>query len=220
MVGDISWPEHVAIHTVPFQVAVDTRIPLILYGEHSPTEYGGPQDVYENRRMTRRWAAEYAGYLGLRVSDLIGTEGLTKRDMSDYECPNDQYLEKIGVEAHFLGQYIEWDSHRNSRVAIDHGMQYQLPCKANWWNAENQDNAQTGIHDYFGYLKYGYGRGCAQISVDIRNELISREDALKWVEKHDGLFPDKYMGVSLEEILDRIDVTRDEFDEYCKIYEG
>src|SRR6185312_8077653 len=41
-VGDISWPEHVAIFTVPVRIAVQLKIPLIIWGENSQHEYGGP----------------------------------------------------------------------------------------------------------------------------------------------------------------------------------
>jgi len=60
------------------------------------------------------------------------------------------------------------------------------------------------------YRKYGYGRGCAQISVDIRYGLISRGTALEWVEKVDGIFPTLYAGVWISEVLDRIGMQRDE----------
>src|SRR3990167_9279223 len=34
-VGDISWPEHVRIFTVPVRLAVQYQIPLIIWGENS-----------------------------------------------------------------------------------------------------------------------------------------------------------------------------------------
>ena len=212
LVGDISFPEHVAIHTVPFQVAVDTGISLLIYGEHSPTEYGGPPDIHENRKMTRRWAAEYAGYLGLRIGDIVGMDGLQAKDLRDYQCPSDSDLAGLGVEAYFLGQFLPWNSHENAARSIANGFVYELPSPANWWPWENQDSGHTGIHDHMMYLKYGYGRGCAQISVDVRNGLIDRAAALAWVEEHDGLFPQVYAGVPVEDVLDRIGMTRPELD--------
>ena len=41
-VGDISWPEHVTIFTMPVRLAVQMGIPLIVWGENSQNEYGGP----------------------------------------------------------------------------------------------------------------------------------------------------------------------------------
>jgi hypothetical protein len=54
---------------------------------------------------------------------------------------------------------------------------------------ENLDNAQTGLHDWFMWLKYGFGRGCQQISVDVRAGNVKREHALAWLDEHEGAFP-------------------------------
>ena len=119
------------------------------------------------------------------------------------------------ITAYFLGQFYPWDSRRNAAVAVDNGMRFQSPSKANWWNFENLDNYQTGIHDFFGYLKYGYGRMAAQISVDIRNGVIGRNDAMLMVRRRDGFFPDTYMGKPTDWILDYLRIDRRKFIGYC-----
>jgi N-acetyl sugar amidotransferase len=217
LVGDISWPEHASIFSAPFRYATSYGIPLIFYGENPQSQYGGPLGSEEARQMTRRWTQEFGGFLGLRPSDLVGMEGITERDMQDYELPSREAMDRVGVEAHFLGQYIPWDSHQNAEVAMGNGMEVFFspttlepcpPCNANWWPWENLDNAQTGLHDHLMYLKYSYGRGAAQISVDIRSGRISREEALKWVKENDGQFPNVYAGVHIEEVLERIKMKR------------
>lgn len=222
MVGDISWPEHAAIFSTPFRAAVDLKIPLIMYGECPQQEYGGPMGSEQAMQMTQRWRAEFGGFLGLRPQDFVGVNGITKQDMKDYELPGELAMVATrmsitkgaqGIEAHFLGQYLPWDSRRNAEVAVTMGMRAALPCRANYWPAENLDNAQTGLHDYFGFLKYGYGRGCAQISVDVRAGRANRESAMKWVAKNDGAFPEFYAGVSIDEVLDRIGMTRQELNQ-------
>lgn len=213
MVGDISWPEHVSIFTTPFKVSEQLGIPLIFYGENPQHQYGGPKGSEEAKTMTRRWTQEFGGFLGLRPRDCLGVDGITQRDMADYELPND-----INAEAHFLGKYVEWDSNRNAGVAIENGLVYQKPCEANWWEVENQDNAQTGLHDHFMFRKYGYGRGCTQISVDVRNGLISRKEALEWINEWDGFFPYEYMGVAYREILYEIGLKKDDIKNLLALY--
>jgi hypothetical protein len=203
LVGDISHPEHMAIFSTPFNAALDLGINLIFYGENPQDQYGGPLGSEESRQLTMRWRSEFGGFLGLRPGDFIGMCGITERQMEDYMVRTDQ---SVPIEAHFLGQYIPWDSRRNAETAIAHGMQCVKPSRANWWAAENLDNAQTGIHDHFMRLKYGFGRGCQQISVDVRAGLVKRDHALAWVEEFDHLFPLEYAGVSLHEVLDRLDV--------------
>ena len=207
LVGDISWPEHASIFSTPFRMAKALNIPLIMFGENPQNCYGGPLGTEEAKQMTKRWTQEFGGFLGLRPSDFVGMEGITERDMRDYLLPDDME----GLEAHFLGQYIEWDSHRNGFVSIRNGMQYELPSFANSWLTENQDNAQTGIHDHVMFRKFGYGRGCAQISVDVRAGRATRNDAMQWVDDHDGVFPYKYMQVPYEEVLSKIGMAEDRF---------
>jgi hypothetical protein len=216
LVGDISWPEHAAIFSTPFKASMDLNIPLIMYGENPQLEYGGPMGSEQSRQMTERWRSEFGGFLGLRTSDFVGMDAITERDMSDYEPPKpltgiSSYFSIEDVEAHFLGQYLPWDSHKNAELSLDHGMIQEKPSDANWWDHENCDNAQTGIHDYFMFLKYGYGRGCSQISVDIRNGLVGRKEALMWVEEHDGVLSDYYMGVHKWDILMSIGITPHEY---------
>lgn len=210
LVGDISLPEHMAIFTTPFKMAVALGIPLIMYGENSQFEYGGPPGSEGAREMTRRWVHEFGGHLGVRPSDLVGQDGITARDMQDYEFPKAEALDALNIEAHFLGQYVKWDSHRNAQVALKNGMRTVEVSPANWWPWENLDCALTMIHDAMMYRKFGYGRGCAQISVDVRAGMISREKALAWVLANDGKFPEKYAGVTLQEMLVRLDLPRSE----------
>ena len=207
LVGDISWPEHVLIHRVPFRVACDLGIPLLFYGECPNEAYGGPAGTDQTREMTQRWVSEYGGFLGLRTDDLAGQAGISERDLVDYEAPSVEMVKKLGLKAYFLGQFLFWDSHENARVAVAHGMKQELPTRANWWPAENLDNASTGLHDHLMYRKYGYGRAVAQLSVDIRLGRIERDEALEVTRGRDGRFSYLYAGVGINKILDRIRLT-------------
>ena len=214
MVGDISWPEHAAIFSTPFKMALNIGHDLIMYGENPQDQYGGPAGTEEARTMTRRWVTEFGGFLGLRPDDFVGMEGITERDMADYR------IDAIDdIEAHFLGQYIPWDSRRNAEVAQQSGMQLFMdeagrpvpPCDGNWFPWENLDNGSTGLHDLFALLKFGYSRGTAQLSIDVRAGNITRDHALTMAEHFDKCFPHRYCGVHVNEILDRIGMSGAKF---------
>ena len=208
MVGDISWPEHVAIFTTPMRIAVSLGILLVFYGENPQAAYGGPIGEQDACQMTRRWVSEFGGFLGLRPSDMVGKLGITSKDMDEYRFPDEKLIKKAGCEAHFLGQYLgPWNGRHNAKVAIEHGFRCDRPCVNSWWEFENQDNVMTGIHDYMMYLKYGYGRACAQLSVDIRSGFISRDVAYKELKEREGAFPAVYMGVPIQDVCRRIGIT-------------
>jgi N-acetyl sugar amidotransferase len=215
-VGDISWPEHVGIFTIPVRAAVQFQVPLIIWGENSQNEYGGPASAAENNVLNRRWLEEFGGLLGLRVSDLVGQEGLRQRDLIPYSYPSDEDLKKIGVTGLFLGYYIPWDGYANSLIAQAHGFRsFDCTVEGSVVNYENLDNHQTGIHDYFKFLKFGFGRSSDIASLHIRRGRITRKEGMEMVRVHDGKFPWTYLGKPIEEILGKIDLELDQFISLC-----
>jgi N-acetyl sugar amidotransferase len=215
-VGDISWPEHVTIFTIPVRLAVQIGVPLIIWGENPQHEYGGPAGAAEGNTLTRRWLEEFGGLLGLRVSDLIGQEGIERRHLIQYTYPTDEELERVGVTGLFLGYYLPWDGYGNALYAQAHGLEtYHKPVEGSLVNYENLDNHQTGIHDYFKFIKYAFGRATDLACMHVRRGRLSREDAVRLVTEHDGKFPWEYLGKPLEDILGEIDMTLEEFVRVC-----
>ena len=54
-----------------------------------------------------------------------------------------------------------------------------------------------------------------QLSYQIRRNNISREEGIKLVKKLEGKYPKTYMGKSLEKILNKINLTKKDFDKIC-----
>ena len=76
-----------------------------------------------------------------------------------------------------------------------------------WLEGENLDNEQTGLHNLFMYLKFGYGRATAQLSQEIRRGRISREKAVEYARLFDGEIPWQYVEAPLHTVLERIDMS-------------
>lgn len=218
-VGDISWPEHVGIFTIPVRAAVQFEIPLIVWGENSQNEYGGPAAAQSSNVLTRRWLEEFGGLLGLRVSDLTDAYGIPANKLLPYQYPSNEELSRVGVTGLFLGHYIPWDGLSNALISTAHGFT-SLPhaVEGSMVNYENLDNLQTGIHDYFKFLKFGFGRATDLACLHIRRGRISREDGMAIVRERDGRFPWTYLDQSLESILAPLDMGVDEFIAVCDSY--
>ncbi len=215
-VGDISWPEHVGIFTIPVRAAVQFNVPLIVWGENSQNEYGGPASASENNVLNRRWLEEFGGLLGLRVSDLIGMDGIEKRHLIPYSYPSDEQLANVGATGIFLGYYFPWDGYSNALISQANGfVTKSTVVEGSVVNYENLDNYQTGIHDYFKFLKFGFGRATDITCLHLRRGRITREFAVDFVNKHDGKFPWTYLDKPIEEILAPLDLTLDEFIKIC-----
>lgn len=215
-VGDISWPEHVGIFTIPVRAAVQFDVPLIVWGENSQNEYGGPAAAAGNNVLNRRWLEEFGGLLGMRVSDLIGQEGIEAKHLIHYTYPSDEELQRAGVTGLFLGHYLPWDGLSNTLIAQANGFHsYHKVVEGSMVNYENLDNHQTGIHDYFKFLKFGFGRATDLACLHIRRGRLTRQDGLEAVRRLDGLFPWEYLGKSLKDILRPLQLTEDEFIRIC-----
>jgi N-acetyl sugar amidotransferase len=215
-VGDISWPEHVGIFTIPVRVAVQFNVPLIIWGENPQNEYGGPAAAAEGNTLNRRWLEEFGGLLGLRVSDLIGLEGIEASHLIPYTYPTDEELARVGVTGLFLGHYVAWDGLSNALMSQAYGLTtYHRAVEGSMVSYENLDNHQTGIHDYFKFLKFGFGRTTDLACMHVRRGRLTRQDALDIVRRLDGKFPWEYLGKSLEDILEPLEMSVDEFIRVC-----
>lgn len=125
-------------------------------------------------------------------------------------------MQRVGVTGLFLGHYIPWDGLSNALIAQANGfITFEKSVEGSMVNYENLDNHQTGIHDYFKFLKFGFGRATDIACLHLRRDRITRQDALDIVKKSDGKFPWTYIGKPLKDILDPLDITVDEFIKIC-----
>lgn len=215
-VGDISWPEHVFIVTTAFRAAVQFNVPLIIWGENSQNEYGGPAAEASSNVKTRRWLEEFGGLLGLRVSDLSTTYGIDPKHLIPYRFPSEEELQRVGVIGIFLGYYLPWDGLSNALISQAHGFRtLGRAVEGSMVDYENLDNYQTGIHDYFKFLKFGFARASDIASLHVRRGRITRADALRIVRERDGKFPWSYLGKPLAEILEPLEMSVAEFIAVC-----
>lgn len=204
--GDANWPEHVGIFSVPIQVAVAYKIPLIVWGENPQMEYGG-QD--SSTVLDREWLEKYGGFWLDKVKPQIMTKhGVDLKHLKPYIYPSDEEINQVGVTGIFLGQYIKYDIYKQLEIVEKLGFSRNPELKeGTYTNWENLDTKYTGMHDYFKWVKYGFGRATDHASIDIRAGRITREEGLKLVKQYEGKIPEKYM----DDFLKDMEITREEF---------
>lgn len=213
--GDEMWPNHIGIFTVPVMLAVKFQIPLVIWGENPQQEYGGPTlDSVKNISLNRAWLEEFGGLLGNRISDMVGIDGLTEKELTPYFYPSDEDIEKVGVTGIFLGSYFFWDARKQLEIIKKLGFRVKEdgPLEGTYTNYENLDEKLVGLHDYLKFVKYGFGRATDHVGIDIRNNRMSREEGLELVKMYDGKYPHygvknfiEYSGMSKKEIDQVID---------------
>lgn len=214
-IGDEMWPNHIGIFTIPLMFAVKMNIPLIIWGENPQLEYGGPDlRSVQSRVLNRKWLEEFGGLLGNRIEDMIGEEGITKKELTPYFYPPDEDIERVGVTGIFLGSYFFWDARKQLDIILKKGFKIKEdgPIEGTYTNYENLDERLVGLHDYLKYVKYGFGRATDHVCIDIRNKRMTRKEGIKKVIEFDGKYPSfavksfiEYSGLSKREIDDVID---------------
>jgi N-acetyl sugar amidotransferase len=193
--GDCCWPEHIGIFTAPVRVAVQYKVPLLIWGENSQFEYGGPASHRENNYLDKNWLEQFQ-MCGHRISDVVH-DGISINDVKIFHYPSDEEIKSIGVTGLFLGYYQKWDSVRNYEKVKSLGWSVNPdgPIEGAYNDIENLDCKWIGgLHDYMKFLKYGYGRATDQLCIEIRSGRMSRDEAIdKLAATTEGKLPWKYI---------------------------
>jgi len=213
--GDNEWQNHLGIFTTVPNMAVRFNIPLIIWGESPQIEYGGPAASKTRNVLDRQWLEEFGGLLGNRISDMVGVDGLTKRDLALYTYAEDEEIHRVGVTGLFLGYYFKWDLREVVKKSCEHGFSLQdRPVETTYENFENLDCYSNHLHDYLKYVKYGFGRATDNACLDIRLGYITREAGVRLVNKYDGRYP----SLAVKEYLEYTGFTQKEFDKIVDSY--
>ena len=116
MMGDMNWHAHCGIMTVPIQVAVRYRIPLIVWGEHGFMDLGGMYSYSDFVEFTAKTRLEHA-LRGYDWYDMIEeTEGLTKQDLLWAMYPSDDEIDDVGVRGIYVSNYVPWEANAHAEM--------------------------------------------------------------------------------------------------------
>ena len=99
--GDCCWPEHIGIFTAPVRVAVNYKIPLLIWGENSQFEYGGSATHKSNNFLDRNWLEQFQ-MSGHRLKDVVH-DGVDLKDIKTLLYPSDDEVKKSWC--YFLGYF-------------------------------------------------------------------------------------------------------------------
>jgi N-acetyl sugar amidotransferase len=225
--GDNNWHAHCGIFTVPIQVAVRYKVPLILWGEHGFMDLGGMYSMNDFVEFTAKTRKEHA-LRGYDWYDFVDAglerrgrpelkEGLRDKDLLWAQYPSDDEIDAVGVRGLYLSNFHNWDGNENAKVAMERygWKQAQQPFERTYRLISNIDDMhENGIHDYLKFIKLGYGRGSDHSCKDIRSGAMTREQGIAMVRKYDHVKPRR----DLERWLGYVGMSEDEFDRTCDTF--
>lgn len=215
MMGDMNWHAHAGIFTYPIRVAVQNKIPLMIWGEHGFMDLGGMHSYNDLVEFTYRYRHEHC-LRGYEWNDFIENapiygESLEKNQMLPWIYPTDEEIEQVGVRGIYISNYFKWEANKHGELMKElYGfLEAEEPFERTYRKMSNLDDMhENGIHDYMKYIKFGYGRATDHVCKDIRAGLISREEGIKIVNKMDPI-----KSKDLLRWLDYVGWTENKFDE-------
>ena len=185
-------------------------IPLIIQGDNPGTMLGvsltgvGTDDnamkVDELQTLSSGW------------KEYVEVDGMEEKDLGLFHY-NRKKLEEKGCRAIWLNCFLkEWAPHNNAIFSKEHGVR---------WRPENFERESIGTYSpYFQldgdltqvnqllkYIKFGFGQCVDHVCYDLRDNLLSRDEAIELVKKYDG----KCSEVYIEKFCNYIGISQKEF---------
>ncbi len=176
--GTVGTPMHTAIFSIARILAHRFEIPLIIWGEDSSVEYGGEKDDGEDYEMNESWLKKFGVGHGTTVDDWLGDD-LTREAMFAYAGVSEKALQDNGTLAVFLGYFFPWDPETTRDAAVAAGMRVaEGPANLGYWNYADLDDVLISVHHYLKWYKFGFTRIFDNLSVEIRNGRLRRDEAI------------------------------------------
>jgi N-acetyl sugar amidotransferase len=207
-IGDTNWHDHAGVGSFPLQVAVKFKIPLLIWGE-SIAEASG-RATYEKplHKIDRDYFVKVSAKLN--PTQMVGG-GVSARDLYPFTVPSQAELDSVGVWWINLGDYIFWDDERQAEFLHDTYGWKETRMEGTYKRYKSVEDIMSGMHDFTCYLKRGYGRCTVQASLDVRNGLLTREEAFTLIREYDTERPE-----ALDYYLEITGTTEAEFYETMK----
>lgn len=180
-------------------------IKLVMYGENQ-AEYGNDPDENYVPTMDRKFfTAQDPNEMvlgGVKVRDLIREYPFTINDFTPYIPPDADRLEAQKIVVHYLGYYLKWDPQECYYYAVENtGFQANSERTPGSYSKYSSIDDKIDMFHYFTTLiKFGIGRATYDAAQEVRNQKITREEAVHLVHKYDQEFPDRYYSDFLEYI--------------------
>ena len=188
-----------------FRLAVDLKVPLIMFGEEGETEYGGSTAL----RYTPYYDIDFAINVYTYGNDPRKYVKGDERELSLWLYPSEDELKKANFKVAHWSYFENWDPYKHYIFARDnYGMKANDERNTGTYTAFGQlDTPLYKLHTYMMYLKFGFGRCLQDACIDIRGGRVTREEAVELVRKYDG----EYIKDDIPTFLDYYQMTESEF---------
>ena len=202
--GSPNYPIDLAIYSVPLKIAHKFKIPLIIYGENIAYEYGGPdaKETYSAKDQIKNDVVKPIN------TDFWKDNGITEQDLQPISYPSESVVNEL--EPIYLSYFYNWDGRKNYNISKTFGFR----SLENEWkrqgfieNFDQIDSIAYLLHPLMKYPKFGHARATDMACNWIRNNYITREEAIPLVKEHDHKLDKKIV----DDFINFTGYTREQF---------
>ncbi|HWA28514.1 MAG TPA: N-acetyl sugar amidotransferase [Lacunisphaera sp.] len=177
------------------QVAIDRKIPLILWGENPALQVGDlgtlGASIWDGQNLIN--SNTLAGGDLTWFREVAGDD----RRLFPYKFPSRQALQRAGVQTVFLGPaWKDWSVPTNSAVSIAHGLTHRTDgpeLTGDLLGTGMIDEDWIVVNMLLKYYKLGFSRGTEQANEFIRAGRWTREQGIVCAEQYDGACGPRYL---------------------------
>tara|TARA_Y100000588_G_C14259176_1_gene926858 strand:- start:222 stop:1352 length:1131 start_codon:yes stop_codon:yes gene_type:complete len=195
------------------QMAIRYNIPIIFWGENPGLQLGDQNTLgktgYDGNNL-RHMNTLQGGELDW-IFDTVNDRSL----LIPYCYPDPVEFEQCNLQIVYLGWFLkDWSLVNNAMHSVTSGLGIRSDSVVNtgdFYGVTSLDEDWVTLNQMIKYYKYGFGRMTEYVNEEIRLNRISRESAIRLVEKHDGVCAFeyiesfcKYIGVSTEQFWDTV----------------
>lgn len=194
VMGDFCWHCHNGIGTFPARISKQWDIPLQMWGE--PTAEYQTEGTYRLEDLEEQNKEHYEKTFQAKITQkMVLPPGYNMPDLLPVNWPEGDFR----LKAVYLGNYEPWDQRKNVDIVTRELGWKHAKVEGTYVDWDKVDCPYEPVRDWQKFMKRGLGRTAFQASKDIREGLITREEALRLIDKHDGRRP-RVMGRFLKDV--------------------
>ena len=208
--GSPTWYWDRAVYAFPIQMGIKLGIPLIFYGENINYTYGGFQlkETPSAQNQINNDVVKDVGGLKHWVD-----QNISLKDLQACVYPTKKAIKQAKLNPVYLSYYVPWSGLNNMVIARQLG--FKTLDDTGEWKREGYieqydqiDSPGYLVHPWMKFPKFGHCRVTDVASNQIRDGLLTREEAITLVNNEDYKLDPK----ALADFLAFTGYTKEEFD--------
>jgi len=125
-----------------------------------------------------KWKKTFGVTHGTTAADWV-SEDISEKELTAYFGPTDSDINKKKILAIFLGYYLPWDVENSLNFALEYGFSRNpTGPRVGYYDYADIDCDFISLHHWQKWHKYGFTRTWDNLSLEIRNGRMSREEAI------------------------------------------